>query len=188
METVKEIADFPRGVSDLSVLPGGDNVVARGPDRLDGTGWTIRAVDGRSGEGLWAIPTGRESRILPYPSGKALAVLDALHADSFTLFEMPSRAVLAQVGRVGHQLAALGPEARQLVATDAATLDHPARIVLLEQGRKVHLFQMDAEIPGTSYRFSPDGRNIAWGHSDGTVAVLDLREIQRRLSGVGMGW
>jgi hypothetical protein len=38
--------------------------------------------------------------------------------------------------------------------------------------------------------FSPDleGRYVLWGDGSGTVFVADLIEIQRRLTGLGLGW
>jgi hypothetical protein len=37
-------------------------------------------------------------------------------------------------------------------------------------------------------QFSRDGLHLAWGNTDGTVSLLDLKEIQRRLAAVGLGW
>ncbi len=39
-----------------------------------------------------------------------------------------------------------------------------------------------------SEAFSPDGLHAAFGRTDGTIAVLDLAEIQRRLAEFHMGW
>ena len=42
--------------------------------------------------------------------------------------------------------------------------------------------------PPAGVSFSPDGNYAAWGNSDGTVAVCDLPEIDRRLGEAKMGW
>jgi len=44
--------------------------------------------------------------------------------------------------------------------------------------------------PGIPHRvtFSPDGISATWGVPDGTVAVCELLELNRRLGEVGMGW
>ncbi len=63
------------------------------------------------------------------------------------------------------------------------------------------LFQQDSEKPlikfvldrgsGASIgkpRFSPDGLHLIWGEPDGGVTVVDLVEVNRRLSELGLGW
>jgi len=47
---------------------------------------------------------------------------------------------------------------------------------------------IDTEPSDSDWPFSPDLSQIAQGHVDGTVTIAILPEIQRRLSGVGMGW
>jgi WD40 repeat protein len=36
--------------------------------------------------------------------------------------------------------------------------------------------------------FSPDGRFIAWGTTDGTVFVAEMAEVFRRVEQLGLGW
>jgi len=36
--------------------------------------------------------------------------------------------------------------------------------------------------------FSPDGRFIAWGTTDGTVLVAEMAEVFQRLEKLGLGW
>jgi serine/threonine protein kinase/WD40 repeat protein len=36
--------------------------------------------------------------------------------------------------------------------------------------------------------FSDDGRLLAWGNSDGTICVCDVRAVQHKLAEVGLGW
>jgi hypothetical protein len=36
--------------------------------------------------------------------------------------------------------------------------------------------------------FSPDGQRVAWGTRSGAVLALDLAEMNRRLSEIGLGW
>jgi hypothetical protein len=36
--------------------------------------------------------------------------------------------------------------------------------------------------------FSPDGRFIAWGTTDGTVMVAEMAEVFRRMEQLGLGW
>lgn len=37
-------------------------------------------------------------------------------------------------------------------------------------------------------RFTGDGISLCWGNAEGTVFIADLREVQRRLASVGLGW
>jgi len=37
-------------------------------------------------------------------------------------------------------------------------------------------------------QFSPDGRQLIWGNSEGSVSSCDLDEVQRRLAEVDLGW
>jgi len=56
--------------------------------------------------------------------------------------------------------------------------DSPKRAVVLGAGLR-----------GTSKaKFSPDGRRIAWGTSDGTVLVAEMADVFQRLKQLGLGW
>jgi hypothetical protein len=37
-------------------------------------------------------------------------------------------------------------------------------------------------------QFDASGNLFAWGHTDGTLAVFDLKEVNRRLTAIGLGW
>jgi WD40 repeat protein len=56
--------------------------------------------------------------------------------------------------------------------------DHPQQSVVLGAGLQG---PADAE-------FSPDGRYMAWGTTDGTVLVAEIAEVFQRLEQLGLGW
>jgi hypothetical protein len=65
-------------------------------------------------------------------------------------------------------------------------------LTLLERDREEPLVTFVLDLGGIEWagkpRFSPDGLHLVWGNPRGGVTVVDLVEIQRRLSEVGLGW
>jgi WD40 repeat protein len=78
----------------------------------------------------------------------------------------------------------LAQDARLWVGHSITGLDH-----VYNRAGKVLLERL-TEGPSTDPHFSPDldGRYVIWGREAGTVCVADLVEIQRRLSGLRLGW
>jgi WD40 repeat protein len=56
--------------------------------------------------------------------------------------------------------------------------DNPKRSVVIGAGLK------GPAVP----QFSPDGRSIAWGTTDGTVLVAEMADVFQRLEQLGLGW
>jgi hypothetical protein len=54
--------------------------------------------------------------------------------------------------------------------------------------RLVLNLSIDQRSTYSSWPFSPDGKRVAWGNTDGSVMVADLDEIQSRLGRVGLSW
>jgi hypothetical protein len=40
----------------------------------------------------------------------------------------------------------------------------------------------------TTVPFSPDDQSIAWGNADGTVTVVDLQKVRKKLAEIDLGW
>ena len=66
--------------------------------------------------------------------------------------------------------------------------DFGGTLRLMEKGHDRPRLRVPAPDHAGHSVVSPDGLHVALGHSDGTVTVLDLTEIQRRLAEFHMGW
>jgi|GEM_PF-6023017 len=73
-----------------------------------------------------------------------------------------------------------------------ATADQPGALTLFEQERQEALIRLLPDLGGVTWtgkpQFSPDGSHLVWGNPSGTVTVVDLVEVNRRLSKIGLGW
>jgi len=60
---------------------------------------------------------------------------------------------------------------------------------LWEQGRDGPVVALTGDGEPSYYpQFSPDGLLAAWGNSDGSVTLCDLRRIEAQLRKIGLGW
>ena len=68
--------------------------------------------------------------------------------------------------------------------------EQPPALVLFDvaTGQPLMRLAQDNAIRQISLNFSPDGRHAIFGRNDGTVSVLDLVEVNRRLTGLQLGW
>jgi eukaryotic-like serine/threonine-protein kinase len=109
--------------------------------------------------------------------------------DACLLLELPSRAVLRQLEVIP---SSLGPRAERWLQLSGATADQPTVVTLFQQDKSNPLinFVVDDENAniGSFSKFSPDGLHLVWGNTNGTVTVVDLVEVQRRLAEFGLGW
>ncbi|MFI5461157.1 MAG: WD40 repeat domain-containing serine/threonine protein kinase [Isosphaerales bacterium] len=151
---------------------------------------------------LYEGPTGKKLGTLPSQSppnwdsasfkfdttGTVLSFVSFTKELRTFLLEMPSRAVLRQFDEVPQ---CLGPRARRWLMDSAATGDQPRALTLFEEDRQEPLIKFVLDLGnnlGTGKpQFSPDGLHLVWGTSGG-VTVVDLVEVNRRLSELGLGW
>jgi hypothetical protein len=98
---------------------------------------------------------------------------------------MPTRAVVRQFDR-GPICPA--PDAKSWLIPSGGTTDHPLAFDLHEQNRPEPLVSLLLESANGIPRFSPDGSHPLWGNSSGAVTVVDLVEVNRRLTEIGLGW
>ena len=100
---------------------------------------------------------------------------------------MPSRAILRQFDEYP---VTLGPHAKRWLI-DSAAADQPSALALFEEDRREPLIKYLLDLGNTQRtekpQFSPDGLFLIWGISGG-VMVVDLVEVNRRLSELGLGW
>jgi hypothetical protein len=69
-----------------------------------------------------------------------------------------------------------------------ATADQPHTFTLFEQDRQKPLVKFVLDAGVGSPRFSPNGRYLMWVNPGGGVTVVDLVEVNRRLTELGLGW
>lgn len=103
--------------------------------------------------------------------------------------EMPSLAVLRQFDQAPY---CLGPRAKRWLLASPVTADQPGALSLFDQELPDPLIRFLPDLGGAPWtgrpRFSPDGLHLVWGNPSGAVTVVDLVEVNRRLSEIGLGW
>lgn len=151
----------------------------------------INAYEVPNGKKLWSMTTRRDplrNAVLSLdPAGNFLAFLTD---DSYTgtLIELPSGRFVRTVDRIP---VCLGPGSTFWVSTHGESKDEPGGLRFFERGHDQYrfTFAFDTFVSShLSFEFTPDGSHFTWGNNDGSVSVCDLREIQRRLSEVTLGW
>ena len=193
MRTLAEIDRFNRHVF-CAVAPIDLSYVVVDGLTGDGEGSRRRVAsfDTSTGGQLWTIaqPNPRlVGSILLDPSLHVLSVFTG-DDDPPTLYRMPQGGPLELPGR---------PEAARLTARRRVVKDGSGSfsrtlIDILRDDEGPTLLTLGAEtfshpgVGGDSTAFSPDGRSYAWTQRDGTVALTDLKELNRRLTPLGLGW
>jgi WD40 repeat protein len=174
------LPDFSRDVFDAVLSPDCLVVAGQGTNGTD----IVRAFDPVSGRDLFPLPVkGQMGHWLARdPEGSRVGCwLEAIKATVF--FDLRSRKLWCQwpgkpifaVAPDGTRLAAQAPNERGMLVLGA---DNPTWRLTLGIDHKAAMWP----------RFSPNGRLIAWGTSDGTVLVGDMEETVRRLDQLGLGW
>ena len=175
-----ELSAFSKGVFDAVLSPDCLVVAGQGTDGTD----IVRVFDPVSGRELFPLPVkGQHGHWLARdPQGSRVGYwLEA--AKAMVFFDLRSRELWRQwpgetvfaLAPDGTRLAALAPQQRGLLVLGA---DNPAWRLTLGIDHKAAMWP----------RFSPNGRLLAWGTSDGTVLVCDMEETVRRLEQLGLGW
>jgi serine/threonine protein kinase/WD40 repeat protein len=185
-----EITDFPRHVHHIALAPGGSVFLADGTATAEGRDVRrSRLYDGLSGKLLHELPTklGPKpgSTVKIDPSGKVLAViLDPDQFAHFSLFDLPGLKYRGMLRVPAFHLSPgatwsmglEGPQQSELVLNDIA------------RGQAVLRIVNDAGVTDTSFNFSPDDRHVAFGRRDGAICILDLVEVNTRLTKLRLGW
>jgi eukaryotic-like serine/threonine-protein kinase len=150
--------------------------------------------DGATGQTIGALPREnlpeRNYAALAFDTtGTVLGFQSRKLGDPCLLLELPTRAVLRQFEVMP---SSMGPRATRWLRASDATSDQPTAFTLFQQDQAKPLISFvvdlgDASV-GNDPKFSPDGLHLAWGNSNGTVTVVDLVEVQRRLAEFGLGW
>ncbi len=182
---VTEDPNFNRGVSNIAVSRDGRCFVVEGKQVEAGVSRVmIKAYDGVTGKELWGHPTSRS-----WPSGAI--VFDA--TGQFVAFQTndTTNAVLVEL--------ASGLPIKPLPWLPAAIGLDGGYYAVSGLGRGFSLFKDVNPIPvvtlgidggesAANPQFDPAGNQLAWGNTDGTVTVCNLKEINDRLRRIGLAW
>jgi hypothetical protein len=185
------IADFNRYPQFLRFTPDGASLLAEG---LGGTGdrrvRVFRMYEAVTGRFLWDIPT----QLPPDTFGGSFSLdptgrylwADLERGSNPTLLDLATRTSL---GRQDTPMIALAPKARRWLSPMHRPGGAGDAYVLFERGRSDELiaFPLEGDEGGFPI-FTPDGCSVCWSGPGGSVRVLNLPEIQRRLAALGLGW
>jgi WD40 repeat protein len=187
---VAEIPEFNRHVYTAVAAPDGRFFVVEGDhEGTDGNRRMILALDGHTGQVLWSRGLTKRARYGVLATDPTGAIL-TFHPDDdqgAMLVEMPWGQPLRTCRRMP---ACVGPEAALWIQSNPASPSGRNCGYSLLRGDQSRLVNLGIDFQpqlGVS-TFNRDGSRLAWGNPDGTVIVCDMKEIQRRLTEVGLGW
>jgi WD40 repeat protein len=196
LRPLAEIRDCNIHVFGSECSPDGKYYVIEG---LGGPAGKVTRIDnlyeGPTGKKLGALPTQtpvnfQEAQFGFDSTGTVLYyAYDLKKEDGSYLLEVPSRAVLRQLS---HRPRSLAPRAGRWLMDSAPGVDQPASLILFEQDRREPLVKFVLEFGLGVWvgkpQFSPDGLHLIWGNPGGSVTLIDLVEVNHRLSELGLGW
>jgi len=184
-----EFGEFNWAVDAIVAPQNGTYFVVVGRGGPQGAHVVNKVIDGSTGKEVGVIPMTRSIRYGPLlvldPGGKVLAISTSNNDNQTTLFAMPSIKMLGTMDHGPDAPCALGPAARLW----ASQLADPPRFSI-RRGDTQHLatLGLDSKMYSSPPSFNADGERFAWGNTEGVVFIADLREIQRRLAAVDLGW
>jgi serine/threonine protein kinase/WD40 repeat protein len=177
---VATIDAFSRHVYFSAAAPDGSTFVVEGLGGPEGKDRTVRAFDWPTGAERWSIAsqkTADHGLIAIDPTGKLAAVhVDGSDRRDGALVELATGRLL---GPLRGGALCLAPDAEYFGGTTLRRRADDTPLVRLG---------IDTEATSVAPSFDPSGRHLAWGNSDGTVTVCDLRAVGRRLAELGLGW
>jgi len=192
LKALAKIEDFNWHGHQAVMSPDGRIFAVEGINHSSGkSSRLINAYEGSTGKRFWSNTTRRPlvnvAALRLDPSGKFLAFRAE---DSYvgTLIEISSGRFLRTIDPIPH---CLGPGSRFWLSPTAGSKDESPGFSLFEQGHDHYRFKFGFDaFPASplSFQFSTDGSHLTWGNTDGSVSVCNLKEIQRRLSDVKLGW
>jgi WD40 repeat protein len=189
MEVVREINDFNIGAFSAELTPDGSTFVAEGLGGAVGTvSRSFKAFDGATGRELWSVPVLSRYDGTSFhtdPGGRVLWRAERDKAGKLLPLPLVDVRTGSALDHIEPAPDILGPGAIQWFSHSN---DSGGTLSLMEKGHDRPRLRIPAPDNAGRSAFSPDGLHVALSHKDGTVTVLDLAEIQRRLAEFHMGW
>ncbi len=189
IEVVREINDFNIHVFTAAVTPDGSTFVAEGLGGAAGgsVSRSHKAFDGATGRELWSVPVLSKINSASVgidPGGRILCHADDNNGGKVLTWPLMDVRTGKVLGHIDPEPDILGPSA---IRWFSRLTDFGGTLRLMEKGHdRPRLLIPTPENAGGV--FSPDGLHVALARADGTVTLLDLAEIQRRLAEFHMGW
>jgi WD40 repeat protein len=187
-EPIRVITDFSRFVHHAAATPDGKYFAVEGVGGPEGGARSVNAYDASTGLRLWSFASRKSLGVGAWigfdPTGKVLSVKEY---GNTILLEMPKGTTLGVLDQAPRSH---GPGARRWLEVADDLAGQSALYTVHEQGRKPPLRQVVINSTTLSVvtQFSPDGRHLIWGNSEGSVSVCDLDEVKHRLDKVDLGW
>lgn len=167
--------------------------VGTGPGGTAGApGHVVNGYSGKTGRRLWSVPSTRptviEGDLRLDPGGSVLASASPSPSTPFAPASLIDATTGASRGSLTPNPLGLGPAARRWTSWAEG---EAGGLTFHDRDREEPLFSLPPQVipgPPAGVSFNPDGTYASWGNPDGTVAVCDLPEIDRRLLEAGSGW
>jgi hypothetical protein len=180
---------FRRHVYFSAAAPDGGTVVVEGLGGPEGKDRTVRAFDGLTGAERWSVASEKRfdhGFIAIDPGGTLAAIdIDPGRRRDATLVELSTGRFLGSITGA----LCVAPGAEYFGRANGGS-SPSGGMFLHRRGKATPLVCLGIDAGATTVvpSFDPSGRHLAWGNEDGTVTVCDLREVGRRLAGIGLGW
>jgi WD40 repeat protein len=186
-QSIAEIDSFAGHIYDIEIAPDGTLFAVAGigteggmPRRL------FHVYKASTGEFVRALPTRQVLDVSGCffldPTSKFLSVTLDPTVPAMSLFALPN---LEPRGTTDAMIRTLGPGASRAFGVPN---DGTPQLVLADLADDRPLLRIAQDVGALGFSFSPDGLRVVVGRKDGTVSVLDLVEINRRLSELHLGW
>jgi len=194
LKPVSEVADLELAIDRSALTPDGHFLMLDGYTGPRGrTKHLLNNYEIASGKRVWSlevdVPPNRQVLIVD-PQGALVTYRQTFEPCVVNLLEIATGRLLRSATEFG----ALGPGASVALTDAPPQPDGPPGYTFWrrDQGRDRVLFELEFDAilqrSGAVNEFTRDGRFAGIGNADGSVLVVDLVEVNRRLTGVGMGW
>ena len=189
IEVVREIDDFNIHLYGAAVTPDGSTFLAEGTGSTAGgaVSRSFKAFDGATGRDFWSAPVlskNSSAIVMIDPDGRVHWREPDNNGGKVLPWPLKDVRTGLALGHIDPAPLALGPGANRWFSR---VTDFGGAFTLMEKGHDRPRLLIPAPDSAAGV-FGPDGLHFAHGHSDGTVTVLDLGEIQRRLAEFHLGW